>query len=68
MNSLIIVIFFSTGDLLPQHMHIFHRNEFFHGTKIQDPHTKEPLRDRMPSTLSNDTIDFLEVFSFLLLT
>ncbi|KAL7630747.1 UNVERIFIED_CONTAM: hypothetical protein RMT77_019043 [Armadillidium vulgare] len=48
------------GDLLPQHMQIFQKNEFFQGTRIQEPTAIEPLKDRMPPNFAADGVNFLE--------
>ena len=54
------IIFFISGDFLPRHLQIFDTNEFFRGTKIQQPEALIPLKERLPQ-LSKDGIDFLEV-------
>ncbi|KAK2707707.1 cyclin-dependent kinase-like 1 [Artemia franciscana] len=50
------------GELLPKHMQIFKKNEFFLGLAIPEPEAREPLEVKMPRDFPQEGLDLLKRF------
>ncbi|XP_059481444.1 cyclin-dependent kinase-like 1 isoform X1 [Neocloeon triangulifer] len=48
----------SVGDLLPRHMQIFKKNEFFVGVSLPEPEVMDPLEEKLAKFATPEGVDF----------
>jgi len=50
------------GDLLPRHMQIFKKNEFFVGVSLPEPEVMDPLEEKLAKSVTPEGLDFALVY------
>lgn len=51
------------GDLLPRHMQIFKKNDFFVGVSLPEPEVMDPLEEKLAKSVTPEGLDFALVIN-----